>query len=127
MPVQEDLQAVEAYLNGQDKPAKMALEHLRKQLMQIEPSFKQGISRGVPFFYYRGKRAVGFRASKTHLSFFIMEGQVLKNNAQQLAGLDAGPTLIRFQPDMPIPHAVICLLVQERLREIDNQQVRTQH
>lgn len=118
MPRQNDIHAVDAYIEKLDMPAKKALEQLRKLLLQIEPGFEQTLSRGVPFFYYRAKRAVGFRASKTHLSFFIMEGQVLKNQAPKLIGLDVGPTRIRFQPNLPIPDEIIRLLVKERIKEI---------
>lgn len=42
--------------------------HWTSKKLQIAPTMEERLSRGVPFFYYKGKRAVGFRSSKTHLS-----------------------------------------------------------
>lgn len=98
-----------------------ALSRLREHLSDIIPAYTEKLSRGVPFFYYRGKRAVGYRASKGHLSFFIMEGDVLRRFASALQDFEHGPTVIRFQPEQHIPVALLELLVQARLAEIDAQ------
>lgn len=66
------------YLETLPTHEKEVLASMRNQILQLVPEMEERLSRGVPFFYYKGKRAVGFRASKTHLSFFIMEGKVMK-------------------------------------------------
>lgn len=102
----------------------MALTSFREQLAALIPAHTEILSRGVPFFYYRGKRAVGYRASKGHLSFFIMEGKVLQRFAPSLQEFEHGPTVIRFQPERCIPPSLLVLLVQARLLEIDKQLAR---
>lgn len=101
-----------------------ALTSLREQLASLVPAYTEKLSRGVPFFYYRGKRAVGYRASKGHLSFFIMEGKVLQSFAAELKNWEHGPTVVRFQPNQPIPIGLLAPLVAARLAEIDAQLAR---
>jgi len=100
---------------------KEALGTLRKQILKLVPEMEERLSRDVPFFYYKGKRAVGFRSSKTHLSFFIMEGNVLKELQKEIAHLDVSPTVIRFKPKNPIPEVLIEKLVLARVQEIERQ------
>jgi uncharacterized protein YdhG (YjbR/CyaY superfamily) len=112
--------AVIDYLEQQTPEAKEALLQLRSSILDVEPAFSEGLSRGVPFFYFRGKRVAGFRASKTHLSFFIMEGQVLRRRLHSLneSGFDVSSTVIRFNPERPLPLAVLQELVSARVEEI---------
>lgn len=96
-----------------------ALRFLRQQILQLLPGAEERLSRGVPFFYYRGKRAVGFRASKNHLSFFIMEGNVLNEMRKELTDFNNASTVVRFTADKPLPESLIEKLVLARMKEID--------
>jgi uncharacterized protein YdhG (YjbR/CyaY superfamily) len=96
-----------------------ALSALRQQILQLVPSLEERLSRGVPFFYYRGKRAVGFRSSQNHLSFFIMEGNVMNELRDEMVGFDSSSTVVRFTADNPIPDSLIRKLVLARINEID--------
>lgn len=107
------------YLQNLPKQEKEVLEVLRNQIQKVNPELEERLSRGVPFFYYKGKRAVGFRSSKTHLSFFIMEGNVLKDLKDELSKYDLSSTVIRFKPGNPLPEKVIKMLVVARVQEID--------
>lgn len=96
-----------------------ALDAISQQIQELVPTAQLKLSRGVPFFYYKGKRAVGFRSSKTHLSFFIMEGTVLNSYRKLFAEYDNSNTVIRFQPDKPLHPTIIKKLVLARIEEID--------
>ncbi|MBB1282786.1 DUF1801 domain-containing protein [Flavisolibacter sp. BT320] len=96
-----------------------ALRSLRQQILQLLPGAEERLSRGVPFFYYCGKRAVGFRASKHHLSFFIMEGNVLNELRKEMADFNNASTVVRFTADKPLPESLIEKLVWARMKEID--------
>ena len=109
------------YLENLPADKKIILEKIRKLILQLVPTMDERLSRGVPFFYYQGKRAVGFRSSKTHLSFFIMEGNVLKKLQNVIAHLNFSSTVIRFNPENPIPEVVIEKLVLARVQEIEGQ------
>lgn len=106
------------YLEKLPSNEKEVLAILRNQILKLIPEMDERLSRGVPFFYYKGKRAVGFRSSKTHLSFFIMDGNVLKELQKKIAHLDVSSTVIRFTPDNPLSKEIIEMLVRARIKEI---------
>lgn len=114
-----NLNEVAAYLDQLPAEGKRVLEALRQQILVVAPNMVERLSRGVPFFYYLGKRAVGFRASKTHLSFFIMEGEVLKTLRQEFQEFDHGSIVIRFVAKKPLPANLVTKLVLARLAEIE--------
>lgn len=111
--------AVKEYLSKLQLEEQKALGALRELILQVEPTMEERLSRSVPFFYYKGKRAVGFRSSKTHLSFFIMEGNVLRDLQKEVAQLDYSSTVIKFKADNPLPEKIIEMLVLARIQEID--------
>ena len=94
---------VTEYIETLASDEQSALTTLRQQILELVPSLEERLSRGVPFFYYRGKRAVGFRSSKNHLSFFIMEGNVMNDLRNQMADYDNSSTVIRFTTNKPLP------------------------
>ncbi len=114
---------VSAYLDQLPAADKKTLETLRQQIKLVAPKLEEGLSRGVPFFYYLGKRAVGFRSSKTHLSFFIMEGRVLQTLQQEFQDFKYSTTVIRFDSKNPLPEQLIKKLVLARLAEIENKTI----
>lgn len=107
------------YLEKLPLNEKEALATVRNQILKLIPEMEERLSRGVPFFYYKGKRAVGFRSSKTHLSFFIMEGKVLKDLRNEISHLAVSSTVIRFTSENPLPKEVVEMLVQARINEIN--------
>jgi uncharacterized protein YdhG (YjbR/CyaY superfamily) len=111
--------SVASYLQALPRQEKLELERIRRLILALIPEAEERLSRGVPFFYYRGKRAVGFHSTQTHLSFYIMEGQVLKNLRSQLRGFDSSSTVIKFTLENPLPDALIKKLVLARIKEID--------
>lgn len=112
------------YLESLPKNDREVLKRLRNQILQLVPVMEERLSRGVPFFYFKGKRAVGFRSTKKHLSFFIMEGNVLKELQKEIAHLDYSSTVIRFNVDNPIPENIIEKLVNARIQEIEKSLIK---
>lgn len=112
------------YLESLPKNDREVLKRLRNQILQLVPVMVERLSRGVPFFYFKGKRAVGFRSTKKHLSFFIMEGNVLKESQKEIAHLDYSSTVIRFNVDNPIPENIIEKLVNARIQEIEKSLIK---
>jgi uncharacterized protein YdhG (YjbR/CyaY superfamily) len=110
---------VDTYFLKLPEEERQSLEAISKQIQELVPTAQLKLSRGVPFFYYKGKRAVGFRSSKTHLSFFIMEGLVLNRFREELTAYDNSTTVIRFQPNKPLHSTIIKKLVLARIEEID--------
>lgn len=115
---------VSRYLNELPKKEREALEIVRKQILNLMPEAEERLSRGVPFFYYKGKRAVGFRSTKTHLSFFIMEGKVLDTHRSELSDYDNSSTVIKFSPDKPLNKGIIEKLFRARIEEIEKSLIK---
>jgi uncharacterized protein YdhG (YjbR/CyaY superfamily) len=109
---------VSQYLSELPKKEREALEIVRKQILRLMPEAEERLSRGVPFFYYKGKRAVGFRSSKSHLSFFIMEGRVMDVYRSEISDYDSSSTVIKFSPEKPLKKGIIEKLVHARMAEI---------
>ena len=96
-----------------------ALQAVRDTIKSVAPGMEERMSSGAPFFWYRGRRAVGFGAAKAHLSFFIMHGDVLEAHRKDVAAHDTSRTVIRFTPARPLPATLIRKLVRARLAEIE--------
>lgn len=118
MLVMDQKETIESYLKSLPKQEELTLSRLRKQISSVSPNMEERLSRGVPFFYYLGKRVVGYRFSKKHLSFFIMEGKVLKELDHLLKDLSYSSTVIYFSTEKPLPASLIKTLVKARLAEI---------
>jgi uncharacterized protein YdhG (YjbR/CyaY superfamily) len=107
------------YLNSLPTEEKKTLSEIRGQILQLIPSIEERLCRSVPFFYYKGKRVVGFRSTKTHLSFFIMEGNVLKDLRNELEKYNLSSTVVRFSVEKPLTKSIIKRLVLTRIEEIE--------
>jgi uncharacterized protein YdhG (YjbR/CyaY superfamily) len=115
---------VDQYLSSLSDEERGTLQTLREQILAVHPELEEGLSRGVPFFYYRGKRAIGFRSSKEHLSFFIMEGTVLQRLQNIYSDFSSSSTVIRFSVSNPIQQNIVEQLVKARIEEIDESLVK---
>jgi len=115
---------VDQYLSTVSDEERRTLQTLREQILAVHPLLEEGLSRGVPFFYYRGKRAIGFRSSKEHLSFFIMEGTVLKRLQNIYSDFSSSSTVIRFSVSKPIPQNIVEQFVKARIEEIEESLVK---
>lgn len=107
------------YLAALTPAQSLALEGVRDAIRSVEPTLQERMSSGAPFFWHRGRRAIGFGTAKTHLSLYIMHGAVLKTHRHELAAFDTSSTVIRLTPEQPLPAALIRKLVRARLAEID--------
>jgi uncharacterized protein YdhG (YjbR/CyaY superfamily) len=96
-----------------------ALESLRATIRTVTSDLVERMSNGAPFFWYRGRRALGLGAAKGHLSVFLMHGRVPEQLRDELAGFEVSSTVIRFASHRPLPAALVRRLVKARLAEID--------
>lgn len=109
------------YLSALPAAHKQALENVRAVIKSVAPDLEERMSSGAPFFWYGGRRAVGFGSAKLHLSFYIMHGAVLKLHRKQLAAYDTSSTVIRFTHERQLPGELIRKLVSARIAEIARQ------
>lgn len=107
------------YLAALPPAQREALTVLRDTIRGVAPAMEERLSSGAPFFWHRGRRAVGFGAAKEHLSFYIMHGNVLARHRKELEPYDVSRTVVRFTPNRPLPSELIRTLVRARIEEIE--------
>jgi uncharacterized protein YdhG (YjbR/CyaY superfamily) len=107
---------IDEYLAGVSADKRAALEKLRAVIRSIVPGAEECISYGLPTFR-RGRMLVAFGAASRHCSFFPLSSAALIAHADDLASYDTGPGTIRFQPDRPLPVALVRKLIKTRMAE----------
>lgn len=108
---------IDEYLAGVPEAQRAALEQLRKTIHAAVPRAEECISYGLPAFRLGGHALVAFGAAARHCSFFPMSGAPVANLADELAGYDTSKGTIRFQPESPLPAALVRKLVKARIAE----------
>ncbi len=104
------------YLAGVSPDKRVALERLRKLIRAAAPGAEECISYGIPAFRLNGKFLVGLGAAANHCSFY--PGAVLATFGEDLKGYDTSKGTIRFQPDKPLPGALVRKLVKARVARV---------
>ena len=105
----------DAFLAAIDEPARSALQKLRAQIHAAAPDAEEYIGYAVPAFRQNG--ALVYAAAKTHLSFYVQSPRIIEAFATELAAFKTSKGAISFQPDKPIPAALVKKLVKARLAE----------
>jgi uncharacterized protein YdhG (YjbR/CyaY superfamily) len=96
-----------------------ALRQLREAIGSATPHAEEIIRRGVPAFRYRGKPLVSIGATRRHVSLYVMYGAVLDAHAAELERYETSNTVVRFDPNRPVPLGLVTKLVRARAAEID--------
>lgn len=109
---------IDAYLARLEGEQRAALQKLRKTIQSIVPRATECISYGVPAFRHDGRVLVGFGAGANHCTFFPMSGTTVAAHQALLASYETSKGAIRFQPERPLPAALVRKLVKARLLEI---------
>ena len=107
---------IDGYLAGLSEDKRAALEKLRKVIRAAAPKAQECISYSIPAFRLHGM-LVGFGASANHCSFHPMSSSTVKAHRHDLKEYDTSKGTIRFQPDKPLPAALVRKLVRERIAE----------
>ena len=107
--------SVEQWMSWQTPAHRAALDKLRAQIRAAAPGAEETISYGMPTFTLSG-HLVAFAAFKNHLSFFPMSSTLIKQVPEAKEFATSTGTM-QFQPDKPIPPALIKKLVQARVAQ----------
>lgn len=107
---------VTAYLAALPADQCAALQRLRKLIHAAAPGAEDCISYGVPAVRLDGKVVVWYAAASKHCSFF--PGAVVADFASELRGFSTSKGTVRFQPDHPLPAALVRKLVEARMARI---------
>ena len=60
---------------------------------------------------------VGFGATANHCAFYLMSASTVEAHKDELGNYDTSKGTIRFQPDKPLPAALVRKLVKARIAE----------
>src|SRR5262245_47714503 len=108
---------IDEYLATLSGDKRAALEKLRKAIKAAAPKAEECISYQMPAFRLNGKLLVCFRATANHCSFHPMSALTVEAHSADLKGYDTSKGTIRFQPDRPLPAALVRKLVKARIAE----------
>jgi len=109
---------IDEYLALVTAEQRAALEKLRKQIHALAPEAEECINYGIAAFRLDGKSLVGFGAGANHCTFFPMSGHTVAQFQNELKGFETSKGAIRFQPNKPLPLALLRKLVNARLTDL---------
>jgi uncharacterized protein YdhG (YjbR/CyaY superfamily) len=104
---------VEEYLGRLSDDKRAALEDLRAAILAAAPGAEDCISYQMPALRYRGKVLVWYGASRNHCAFY--PGGIVQAFADELRDFATSKGTIRFQPDHPLPAALVAKLVRAQI------------
>jgi uncharacterized protein YdhG (YjbR/CyaY superfamily) len=107
------IETIDDYLAGLDEDKRGALERLRKTIKTIVPRAEECISYQLPAFRLDGRVLVWFGAASKHCAFY--PGGSVDDFKRELEDYDISKGTIRFQPDRPLPVALVRKLIKARI------------
>ena len=110
---------LQAYLAQVRPRHRRAVQALHDAIAAEVPDAVVAVRRGVPAFRYRGRPLVSIGDAERHVSLYVMQGNALDVHAAELAGYDRSRTVVRFEPESPIPTELVARLARTRLGEIE--------
>jgi uncharacterized protein YdhG (YjbR/CyaY superfamily) len=116
-PKSAPLRTIDQYLATLTDEKRAALEKLRRAIKSAAPEAEECISYQMPAFRLAGKMLVGFRAAANHCAFYPMSSITVESHKSELKNYDTTKGTIRFQPQKPLPAALVRKLVKARIAE----------
>jgi uncharacterized protein YdhG (YjbR/CyaY superfamily) len=104
---------IDAYLAALSADKRAALERLRRTIHAAAPRAEECISYQIPAFRLDGRMLVWFGAGKNHCAFY--PGGVVDAFKSELRDFRTSKGTVRFQPDHPLPAALVRKLVKARI------------
>jgi uncharacterized protein YdhG (YjbR/CyaY superfamily) len=115
---------IDEYLAGvREEDHRRALEKLRKQIKAAAPRAEECISYQMPAFRQNGMLVFFGNASK-HCAFYP-GSTAIETHKDELKDYELSKGTIRFQPNKPLPAALVRTIVKERLA--DNERKAKKH
>jgi len=121
-PGKPEVSTIDEYLATLSEDRRAALEQLRRTIRAAAPDAEECISYRLPAFRLNGRMLVAFGAATNHCAFYPMSARTVAAHATELAGWATSKGTIRFQPDAPLPAALVRKLVRARI--VENERAR---
>jgi uncharacterized protein YdhG (YjbR/CyaY superfamily) len=112
-----DRRTIDAYLDTVPADARLALERLRRIIRAAVPRAEEAMSYGLPAFRLDGRVLVLLGAAEGHCAFYPGSGAAVRALGPALRGFSTSKGTIRFQPDRPLPAALVRRIIRHRLAE----------
>lgn len=109
--------SIDEYLAAVSPDKRAALEKLRRAIQAAAPRAVECISYRLPTFRLDGKLLVAFGAAAHHCALYPMSAATIAAHADALKDYGTSKGTIRFQPDKPLPTALVRKLVKARIAE----------
>ncbi len=113
----QDVISIDEYLAGLSEDQRAALESLRQTIRAVTLKAEERISYQLPAFRLNGKLLVAFGATANHCAFYPMSASTVAVHQDALKDYPTSKGTIRFQPDHPLPAALVRKLVKARIAE----------
>ena len=107
---------IDEYLAALSDDQRAALQKLRKTIRAAAPKAEECISYRLAALRQNGM-LVAFGATGNHCAFYLMSSSTVAVYKKELEGYDTSKGTIRFQPDKPLPAALVRKLVKARIAE----------
>lgn len=108
---------IDAYLATVRPEQRAALERLRRTILAIVPDAEECISYAMPAFRYEGRVIAGFQATEKGCSYYPFSGDTLSTLADELEGYSQTRSALHFDPERPLPAALVRKLIKARIAE----------
>src|SRR5438093_11166697 len=116
MPRRTRAKTIDEYLAALSDDKRSALERLRKTIRSAAPKAEECISYQLPAFRLNGM-LVAFGATANHCAFYPLSASTVAAHKDELKDYDTSKGTIRFQPNHPLPAALVRKLVKARIAE----------
>jgi uncharacterized protein YdhG (YjbR/CyaY superfamily) len=110
---------IDDYLADLDEASRAAVSHVYNIARDAVPDAQQGKGYGMPALVYRDKPLISVMRAKQHIGVYPFSPDAIAAVADQLDGFDLAKGTIRFQPDKPLPDAVVRALIEYRKEQIE--------
>jgi uncharacterized protein YdhG (YjbR/CyaY superfamily) len=108
---------IDAYLSRVKGKRRAALEALRRTIRGIVPEAEECVSYGMPAFRLDGRIVAGFAATAKGCSYYPFSGSTLATLTRDLARYEGTRSAVHFEPDRPLPAALVRKLIRARIAE----------
>ena len=110
-------ETIDDYLAALSDDRRAALEKLRRIIKATAPKAQEYIGYGLAAFRLDGRPLVAFGATANHCALYLMSGSTVEAHKDLLRDYDTSKGTIRFQPENPLPTALVRKLVKARIAE----------
>jgi uncharacterized protein YdhG (YjbR/CyaY superfamily) len=110
---------IEDYLAALAPDRRKALEKLRQLTKAACPAAVEVFGYGMPGFKYNRRPLIYFASFANHMSIFAVGYEPINRHRAELADYELRAGTIHFQPEKPLPDALIKTFVTERMADID--------